>query len=116
MNHNLIGSLSIAGAIALASVVTLVQSSSALAVWKDQLKHDAIDGCAAYSSYTSTSVKDQAGTEVTATDQYPISWMFDECMKNKGVEYERTDFSQLEPNSEAETEKAPEATDSAETE
>lgn len=96
-----------AGLVILAGVVA-IQGHQALSLWQQQVKNEAIDGCAEYSKYSASRVREDENGEYTATDNYPIAWIFDECMRNKNAEYTRTDFSTITEDTSEET-----ATDSA---
>lgn len=93
---NNVGLFSIAAGLIVLAVVTAVQAQNALSLWQQQVHNDAIDGCAQFAQYSSSRVREDENGEYTATDNYPIAWMFDECMDNKGEDYTRTDFSTIE--------------------
>lgn len=93
---NQIGSLAIAVALIAVGVIASTQSSKALAMWEKQYKADAIDGCLQASRYSNTkTTNNKDGNQELTTDSYSISWIFDECMKNKDLSYSRTDFSNV---------------------
>lgn len=106
------GAFTIAASLVILAGVIAIQSHQALGLWQKQVKNEAIDGCAQQSMYSASRVREDVNGEYTATDNYPISWIFDECMRNKNADYTRTDFSNVsETNDEAEES----ASDSAET-
>ena len=92
-NKGTFNSIAIAASIVILAIVILLQGSQALGMWQKQYKADAIDGCSQFSSYSSTKIREENGEDLTETNTFPISWMFDECMRNKGVDYTRTDMS-----------------------
>jgi hypothetical protein len=94
---NQLGGLAVAAAVVVAAVMLTTQATKAMDLWQKQLKADAIDGCFTAATYTQTSVEaSKDGKQVSKADSFPISWMFDDCMKNKGYEsYERTDFTKV---------------------
>jgi hypothetical protein len=89
------GAFTIATGLVILAGVIAVQSHQALGLWQQELKNEAIDGCAEYSQYSASRVREDVNGEYTATDSYPIAWIFDECMRNKNADYTRTDFSNL---------------------
>lgn len=89
------GAFTVAASLVLLAGVVAIQSHQALGLWQNQIKNEAIDGCAQQSMYSASRVREDVNGEYTATDNYPISWIFDECMRNKNAEYTRTDFSNV---------------------